>query len=222
MEELRRHEIFEIEALEALKNNRFLEPLVFGGGTMLRLCYELNRYSTDLDFWIIKKLDTKAYFNKLKKYLAGIWELTDACVKFNTLLFEIRSQASPKRLIIEIRKEFAGICDYQEKIAFSKYSTKQVLLKTFTLEQMMKNKISAALERKDIRDFFDIEFLLRLGVKLECAPPKFQLLREIVSAFKEKDFKVTLGSVLEADTRQYYLKNKFEYLLSRGLSFGKS
>ncbi len=28
----------------------------------------------------------------------------------------------------------------------------------------MKNKVKAALDRKDIRDFFDIEFLLRQGI----------------------------------------------------------
>ena len=54
MDVLKNHEIFEIEVLEKLKNGNFLSPLVFGGGTMLRLCYELNRYSTDLDFWFIK------------------------------------------------------------------------------------------------------------------------------------------------------------------------
>ena len=32
-----KHEIFEIEVLEKLKNERLIEPLVFGGGSMLRL-----------------------------------------------------------------------------------------------------------------------------------------------------------------------------------------
>ena len=49
-----KHEIFEIEVLEKLKNTRLLDPLVFGGGTMLRLCHEMQRYSVDLDFWRIK------------------------------------------------------------------------------------------------------------------------------------------------------------------------
>ena len=62
MEIFRKHEIFEIEVLEKLNNGRFLEPLVFGGGTMLRLCYDLNRHSTDLDFWFIKKANTTRVF----------------------------------------------------------------------------------------------------------------------------------------------------------------
>ncbi|MCD6228087.1 MAG: nucleotidyl transferase AbiEii/AbiGii toxin family protein [Candidatus Omnitrophica bacterium] len=55
MYNLHKHEIFEIEVLEKLNNARFLEPLVFGGGTMLRLCWGLPRYLVDLDFWFIKK-----------------------------------------------------------------------------------------------------------------------------------------------------------------------
>ena len=48
------HEKFEIEVLDKMNSLKKLEPLVFGGGTMLRLCHELNRYSVDLDFWFIK------------------------------------------------------------------------------------------------------------------------------------------------------------------------
>jgi hypothetical protein len=39
-------------------------------------------------------------------------------------------------------------------------------LKAHTLEQTMKNKIAALMERGEIRDGFDIEFLLRQGVPL--------------------------------------------------------
>ena len=214
MDILRRHEAFEIEVLKKLKNGAFLRPLVFIGGTMLRLCYELNRYSTDLDFWFIKKIDQRDYFKKLKGYLAGYYEITDAQIKFNTLLIEIRSGNYPKRLKIEIRKE-PGECDFQERIAFSKYGTAQVILRAVTLEQALKNKIKAALARKDIRDFFDIEFILRQGVVLACNKAGLLALKVILNGFRENEYKVALGSLLAADTRKYYLKNRFDYLLSK-------
>ena len=214
MDILKRHEIFEMEVLEKLKNGNFLRPLVFTGGTMLRLCYELNRYSADLDFWFIKKIDQKDYFKKLKDYLAGYYEITDAWIKFNSLLFEIRSPNYPKRLKIEIRKEFKE-CDFQERIAFSKSGTSQVILRSATLEQAMKNKIKAALDRKDIRDFFDIEFLLRQGIELACGKKDLLVLKIIASGFKRKDYKVALGSLLDTEMRKYYVENKFDYLLSK-------
>lgn len=214
MDILKKHEAFEIEVLERLKNGDFLKALVFAGGTMLRLCYDLNRYSSDLDFWFIRKADQKAYFVKLKEYLAKFYELTDAQMKFNTLLFEARSKDYPKRLKVEIRRQVRR-CDFEDRIAFSRYANKQVILRVHTLEQTMKNKIAAALARKDIRDFFDMEFLLRQGIPIKTTKAKLARLKKISSNFKEKDFKVTLGSVLDSDMRSYYLKNKFAYFLTK-------
>ena len=63
----RKHEIFEIEVLDRMKSARLLDPLVFGGGSMLRLCHELNRYSIDLDFWFTKKIPQRDYFDKARR-----------------------------------------------------------------------------------------------------------------------------------------------------------
>jgi predicted nucleotidyltransferase component of viral defense system len=206
-----RHEILEIETLENMNSGKFLEPLVFGGGTMLRLCHELNRYSVDLDLWFVKKTDYDRYFNKLKKYLGERYELTDAHIKHYTILLELRSKGYPKRLKIEIRKELKT-CDFEERIAFSKFSSKQVILKAHTLEQMMKNKLEAAIDRHEIRDFYDIEFLLRRGVPLKASREDLVALAKEIGTFKKSDFSVTLGSLLEQDTRKYYAANGFAYL----------
>ena len=165
MDIFRQHEVFEIEILDKMNSAKVLEPLVFGGGTMLRLCHELNRYSVDLDFWFIKRTSQKKYFDSIQKAFEKDYEITDAEIKHYTLLFELRSAEYPKRLKIEIRRELKE-CDYQKKIAFSKSSTKQVLVNAHTLEQTMKNKIRAFLDRGEIRDCFDIEFLIRRGVDL--------------------------------------------------------
>ena len=206
------HEVFEIEVLDRMNSSKLLEPLVFGGGTMLRLCHELGRYSVDLDFWFIKKTPQQKYFDRILKALGKSYEITDAEIKYYTLLIELRSSEFPKRLKIEIRKELKD-CDYQEKIAFSKSSTKQVLLKAHTLEQTIKNKIQAFLDREEIRDCFDIEFLLRRGIDLpvEDREKCVELQKKIVH-FKEVDFKVKLGSILEKDIRDYYVENRFSFL----------
>jgi predicted nucleotidyltransferase component of viral defense system len=209
-----KHEIFEIEVLEHLNAGRLLEGVVFGGGTMLRLCYELQRYSTDLYFWFLKKTDYKAYFNKARACLGKFYELTDAHIKFYTILFELRSPKYPRRLKIEIRKAPAK-CDYEEMIAFSRHDTRQVMLKVFTLEEALSRKIRAALDRKDIRDFFDIEFLLKKGALSAVLDSKKDELLSILRSFKSGDYKVTLGSVLPAELRNFYVKNGFSYLASK-------
>jgi predicted nucleotidyltransferase component of viral defense system len=213
-----KHEIFEIEVLEKLKNERLIEPLVFGGGSMLRLCHELKRYSVDLDFWRIKSVQVDALFDKFQYFFKQEYDVTDAQIKHFTLLFEIRSAHFPKRLKIEIRKEIQD-WDFQEKIAYSKFSTKQVVLKAHTLEQTMKNKIAALMERGEIRDGFDIEFLLRQGVLLpELTKNEISKLMNRMNGFKTKDFKVKLGSVVESDIRKYYIENRFNFFRQKLLS----
>ncbi|MDD4013003.1 MAG: nucleotidyl transferase AbiEii/AbiGii toxin family protein [Candidatus Omnitrophica bacterium] len=212
MDILKRHEVFEMEVLELLNSGKLLEPLVFGGGTMLRLCYELNRYSVDLDFWFIKEADTSKYFSAAKKTLSSKYELTDACDNFNTLLFELRSPNYPRLLKLEVRKKVKN-CDWQERIAYSKFSDKQVLLRTHTLEQTLLNKIEAALERREIRDFFDMEFIIRKGINLPMIhPDKVEKMIKVIKTLGEKDYKVKLGSILDPAARRYYVKNGFSLL----------
>jgi len=211
MEELKKHELFEIEVLEKLKNAKFLLPLVFTGGTMLRLCHDMRRYSSDLDFWFIKKVNFNSYYKKLKDFLEKNYTLTDSQNKYFTLLFEFGSPEYPKKLKIEIRKRVEKV-NFQEKIAYSPYTNKQVILRCLSLEEMLKNKIDAFLDRKEIRDCFDIEFLLRQGIKINEKKEKLVKILKAIKKFKKNDYAVKLGSTLEPEMRKYYLKNKFSYL----------
>jgi hypothetical protein len=212
MDIFRQHELFEIDVLDKMRSFKLLDPLVFGGGTMLRLCHQLNRYSADLDFWFAKQTDQDTYFDKFERLFENVYEITHAQVKHFTLLFELRAGSYPKRLKIEIRREILNI-DFQDKIAFSKFATKQIVLKALTLEQAMKNKVSAFMDRGEIRDGFDIEFLLRKGIDLPEMHPEFwSLFKQKINRLKDVDFKVKLGSILENDVREYYATRKFAYL----------
>ena len=212
MDVLKQHEKFEIEVLDKMRCTKLLEPLVFGGGSMLRLCHELNRYSVDLDFWFVKPVSQDEYFTKTLKIFAGDYEIADSRMKHYTLLFELRSGLYPRRLKIEIRRR-AQDCDFQEQIAFSRFSTKQVVLRAHTLNQTMKNKIDAFLDRGEIRDCFDIEFLLRRGIEFPALTgSQYKDFQKKLARFKDRDFKVMLGSILEGDIREYYNSQKFNYL----------
>jgi predicted nucleotidyltransferase component of viral defense system len=212
MDLLARHEKFEMEVLYQLNTGRILEKLVFGEGTMLRLCHELNRYSADLDFWLIKAVNFEKYLNAISSILEKEYEVTDKQIIYFSLLLEVRSKSHPKRLKIEIRKEIRE-WQMEKSIAFSKFSNRQVLLYTHSLRQMMLNKIEALLDRGEIRDAFDIEFLMRKGISLpKITIENKKLIKDRLISFGEIDFKVKLGSVLNDDMRAYYIKNRFKYL----------
>lgn len=211
MQDLQSLEIFEIEVLTLLNNNKILDSLYFGGGTMLRLCHNLNRFSTDLDFWLKNGVDSDIIYNKILNSFNKIYDIQDAAEKHFTILFQIRSEKSKRSLKIEIRKEQTDF-EWERKIAFSSFSNNQVIVKALTLNTMMKNKIEAALSRKIIRDFFDIEFLIKRGISLPEEKEKLIELLAIMEKFKEKDFKVTLGSILDSKDRDFYINNKFNFL----------
>ncbi|MBA7666490.1 hypothetical protein ES703_74571 [subsurface metagenome] len=212
MNDLMQQEIFEIEVLAWLKNKGFLRNMIFGGGTMLRLCYDLKRYSVDLDFLTYRVDRIDQFFINLEDSLKADYDLTDIQNEYYSLLFEIKKPPYLRKLKIEIRKE-TGEMDFQESIAYSPYSNQQVLLKSFTLGQMMKNKIGALLDRKEIRDVFDIEFLTRKRVNISANYEELKKIREIIKGFKKRDYYVTLGSLLDDDIREYYKKDNFTYLL---------
>ena len=221
MQTLQNLEVLEIETLELLNSIRVLEFLYFGGETMLRLCHNLNRYSTDLYFWLDTSANSKQIYKSIRNAFSDNYKLTDSMNKRNILLFEFKSSSVNRSLKIEIRKEQTDF-DWEYKIAFSKFTTKQVMVKALTLSQMMRNKFDALLSSKIIRDALDIKFLLMRGIELPNDKEKLQAALQIINNFKEQDFKVTLGSILDEKERNYYLKNRFKLLkeeLKRHIKF---
>ena len=219
MKRLEEHENFEMALLQWLGSKRFLGSLVFGGGTLLRLCHELPRYSLDMDFWFFRETDFVQFYGRLSDALSKEHDITDSQNKYHSILVEIRRAKGEPRLKIEIRKKLAPPGSSEEKIAFSPHFPTQVLVRGFTLNQMLKNKVAALLDRGEIRDAFDLEFLVRKGIGLEDLSEieKKQLLKKL-KEFKKKDFDVKLGSILLPEFRDYYREKRFSYLEEK-LSF---
>lgn len=203
-------ERFELEVLDRLNSGKFLMHFVFCGGTMLRLCHGLDRFSVDLDFWIIKDLRPE-FFENLKAYLARYYEIKDSAEKFYTILFELKSPAYPRSLKLEIRREVKKI-HVEQVIAYSKYANTQVFLKAVSLKDMMKSKLDAFLDRKEIRDVFDMEFLFRRGTPLEASVDTLRETLRLINALPVRDYTVKLGSLLEKKQRKYYSAENFKIL----------
>ena len=81
--------------------------------------------------------------------------------------------------------------------------------------RVMQNKIKALLGRNQIRDGFDLEFLIRKGIKVEVSNAVNAQIKTKIAGFKKKDFATTLGSLLDSKARDYYTENGFKFLLSQ-------
>jgi len=211
MEPFKQHEVFELETLQFMKNRRLLDSLVFGGGTMLRLCHGLNRYSVDLDFYLKEGVASGGYFKKLNEEFSGRYVISDSHNKRNTILVEIRHERYGMKLKIEINKK-RHFTSFRTAIAFSPHAAMQVQVDTVSLPDMMNNKIEAFLSRKEIRDAFDIEFLLRRDVRFPDDKDKAGAVLKALKTLKKNDFNVKLGSLLPPEDRAYYRENRFAYL----------
>lgn len=220
MERLAKHEAFEMEVLQWFRSKGLLSSLVFGGGTMLRLCHEMPRYSIDMDFWFYKEVEYKSFYHQLENLISHEYDVTDMQNKFYSILVEIRKRVGSPKLKIEIRKSLAAGGTTEEKIAFSPHFATQVLVRGFTLNQMFKSKVSALLDRVEIRDAFDLEFLARRGVDLDLSQRDKKKIIERLRGFTKRDFSVKLGSVLISEVRDYYNQKRFTYLEEK-LTFDK-
>ncbi len=200
-----------MEVLDRLNSGRFLSRMVFGGGTMLRLCHGLDRYTVDLDFWLLPADDYSPWFADLKRCLARFYDLRDAAEKFCMLIVELKSPDYPCSLKVEMRRN-VNIAATEQAIAYRPFTSVQVFVRTIPLQDMMRSKIDALLQRKEIRDAYDLEFLVKKGLKAGISPRKANQLLTVIDAFTHHDYNVKLSSLLEADKRSYYRTNNFRIL----------
>ena len=218
MKRLEDHEKFEMAFLNLLSSRRLIDGLVFGGGTMLRLCHELPRYSLDLDFWFYRETDSSDFFKRLHDAASSEYEITGAEEKFHSLLLEMTRSRGTTKLKAEIRKKTAPLGSSEKKIAYSPHYPGQVLIRGFTLAKMFKNKVAALMDRAEVRDAFDLEFLVRKGIEPDLDDTEKQAVVTRLKGFKKRDFDVKLGSILTPELRDYYRVNRFAFLEEK-LSF---
>lgn len=185
---------------------------------MLRLCYGLDRFSVDLDFWAGKNFNNTKFFDECKNVLSRAYTLTDSANKFYTLLFELKSKDYPRALKIEVRKEPKEF-NVESAIAYSRFTSGQVLLDTVSLKDMTRSKMEALIGRKEIRDAFDLEFLVKKGIIPDDPLQTKQNALKVIEGFTSKDYQVKLGSLLGPAERKYYIKENFK-ILKQALSAG--
>lgn len=211
MDVLEKHEQFEMQVLTALQSVKLLDKLVFGGGTMLRLCHGLNRYSVDLDFYLKISSYKSRIFTDLQEAVNAHYNVSDFAMKRNTILAELSHADFPRKLKLEINTVH-HYDDTDQVIAWSEHADEQVLVTAISLEKMMELKINALIDRKEIRDAFDIEFLMRRGVTGKISANHIRSVQSVIAGFKPADYKVKLGSIVSAEDRKYYNENGFRFL----------
>ena len=212
MQRLIEYEALQMATLQWLGSNRFLDSLVFGGETMLRLCHELPRYSLGLEFSFFKEDNYDGFYDRLYAALLQDYDVIDKQNLDHSIMVEVKRKRRMQKVRIAITKTLASPGSTEEKIAFSPHFPIQILVRGFTLQQMLQNKIVSLLLHGDIRDAFDVEFFVRKGIDVNLPEAEKKKVLKKLKRFKQRDFDVKLGGILQPELRDYYRRKKFSYL----------
>jgi predicted nucleotidyltransferase component of viral defense system len=236
-----RHEYNEIRFLQAMMDDPLLSTnLIFKGGTALRLVYGLDRYSEDLDFdcsndgvasdVLLEKLQACAHALSL--------EVTDAWVKRQTVLLEVRHPEWKRRLKVEVSllPKTHGKIALQSILSPLYPST--ILVRTYPLPQLLAGKMVAILTRKhpaprDLYDLFwllsrrteeDEEYFLSVYGEEITREQRYEKLITAVGQYSDVQIASELGAMLKPEIRDWvrsHLKERTEELLRLRLGDGE-
>ena len=189
-------EIMQEIALAALQRAGFFEKAAFYGGTALRIFYNLNRFSEDLDFSLLEpdeKFSLEPYFEAVVKEFEALGisvsiqekekskasNVESAFLKSGTVWKElVLEDVVPQmgvgilpnvKIKIEVdRKPPLGF-ETEEKLLLNPFS---FYVKCFKMPSLFAGKMHALLFRKWIkrvkgRDWYDLEWYIKKGTPLD-------------------------------------------------------
>ena len=152
--------------LDQLFKSPFESKLVFKGGTALKIVYNSARFSEDLDFSLLDKID----YVDFKRVIAGIPRIfPEAKVKdiydkrfnlFARLVFTVDFKPIPIGIKVEVNKNSK---DFKHTVALMKspFNNIEVVGRVYTLEAILKDKMNILENnlRREPRDLFDAWYI---------------------------------------------------------------
>lgn len=182
-------EVWEIIILKELFEQKWAKKLIFKGGTALRLAYQSPRFSVDLDFSVLTKINPKDFFsflNNLEKKYSEL-EIIDQKDKFYTLYAKIRikelflNRSFSIKIEISKRKNQFKKNEYLPKVLKTSVYPLEILCDTATPEKIYLDKIDTIRNRQAPRDLFDLWYLSE-KLNKPFKPPKTKLTKKEIKS----------------------------------------
>ena len=174
---------------------------VLHGGTAIWRCYSGNRFSEDVDAYVEKDAEKiNGFFEELKK--VG-FEIVKKRVTKNSIYSVLSFDGTEVGFEALFRRVEGIVKEYE--------TYEGILFTVFTLapEEMINEKIDAYLNRRKIRDLYDVFFLLRYARDAEKLKPGLErLLRNFREPVDEGELKaiILFGAVPAKGDILEYLK----------------
>jgi predicted nucleotidyltransferase component of viral defense system len=194
--------------LKQIYESEFKESLVFKGGTALHKLYLFKRFSVDLDFTELKKIDTTA----LKKVIehqdikSRIKDIDTIGKSIRITLGYVSALEFANRIFLDISKREQPVIPLVKKTIHSPFFESFDVL-TFQLEELLAEKIRALMQRKKPRDYLDIYYIAESGEAdfkkaIEIAEEKLSPFKEHVDKRKIEEDTELVQSLWKQDLRE--------------------
>lgn len=168
--------------LLGLASSNLKKFLTFKGGTALKKVYFPHyRYSEDIDFTLIEDLEEKALIDsfravlrELEKSQAFLFNLKEERIErhINSLTFYVdfvgplQSRLGSRQIKVDFTVIEKIVFSTEERVIKASYSDCKGLkrkLKTYSLEEVLTEKLCALIGRTEPRDLYDAHYLFNLG-----------------------------------------------------------
>jgi len=159
-------------------SNYITTEVIFKGGTALQKAYALNRFSEDLDFTLVKKIDLDIIIKKVNADLNNFGFITESeqiksktsknyRLKIKGPLFEgTEKTIATLRIEVSLRNDLLFEADLKENTPIYT-DIRPYSIFVMNPKEILAEKIRAIFQREKARDVYDLAFLLKKGVKID-------------------------------------------------------
>lgn len=184
--------------------------IIFHGGTSLWRCYNGNRFSEDLDFYLLKQNNIKEILEKeiLKQGLNLIkYKETN-----NLIYAKISQENIIVQLEIRLLENNNQILKTAIPVEYNKINGSTITIFCLSQTDLLFEKANAYLNRKLIRDIYDVYFLSNF---VNLSSTELNKIKKIISDFKDPIDETNLKTIVYKGAIPNYkqmliaIKNRF-------------
>lgn len=184
---------------------RIIPSAVFHGGTCIWRCYGGKRFSEDLDFYFPKnkRLIEKLFQNLEKKG----FEIKKQKISDRSVYSELKYDRVSVKLEATFQNVKGVLLDYE------KMDGTIISIYGLTAGQLLNEKIKTYLNRKKIRDLYDVFFLMKFVEDFSLIDKNIKKIIDGEDVPRDtEDIKILVleGIVPNFDELKYYIKRKWE------------
>jgi len=183
---------------------RFFSNAVLHGGTSIWRCYNGERFSEDLDFYLFRDLRA---INLFFDYLLGeSFTIKKKKLSERSIYSELLYGRTSVRFEATFQKIKGVLLDYE------KIDGNFISIYGLSAESLIKEKCVTYLKRKKIRDLYDVFFLLRFLRNVKEIREVYDLIKNYSKPVDEENLQTIIiqGIVPSSEGMMEYIKRKWE------------